>query len=107
MPPSSPVPPSPPRAGARAAGRRPRAARTRPNTALTRIGFLLLAAGLDAAAILGIAVGERRAARPRRGAVNDARARRRVAALFVVPGALRHDYAITRYLTHKGHAKRP
>ena len=29
-----------------------------------------------------------------------------VATLFVIPGVLGHDYAIIRYLSHKGHAKR-
>ncbi|WP_237478793.1 exopolysaccharide biosynthesis polyprenyl glycosylphosphotransferase [Lichenibacterium dinghuense] len=83
-----------------------RLSRVRPSTALTRVGFLLLAAGLDAAAILGIAAASGAAlghgAEPFKDIVLGAA----MAVLFVVPGALRHDYAITRYLSHKGHAKR-
>ena len=38
--------------------------RARPNTALTRVGFLLLASGLDAAVILAIAAASGAALRP-------------------------------------------
>ncbi len=73
---------------------------------MTRIGFLALAAGLDGVAILGIAAltgipfghGSERFSDLVLGAM--------VAVLFIVPNVVRHDYAITRYLSHKGHAKR-
>ena len=86
-------------------GTRVRPARAKPNTAFTRIGFLILAAGLDAVAIMGMTV----AAAWLRGHgaddLNDLVLGASVTMLFVVPGVVRHDYAITRYLTHKGHAR--
>ena len=87
------------------AGARVRPARAKLNTAFTRIGFLILAAGLDATAVMGTTV----AAAWLRGHgaddLNDFVLGAAVTMLFVVPGVVRHDYAITRYLTHKGHAK--
>ncbi len=88
----------------RAAGRR--LPRLKPNTAVTRIGFLLLAAGLDGVVILGCAAASGAALGHGAGPFKDLVLGLLVAVLFIVPGALRHDYAITRYLSHKGHAKR-
>ncbi len=84
---------------ARAAGR------GKTSTAVTRIGFLALAAGLDAATIVGVAL-LAGVLLGHGGDLHDLVLGATVAMLFVVPGAVRHDYAITRYLTHKGHTKR-
>ena len=83
-----------------------RLARIKPSTAVTRIGFLLLASGLDGAVILGCAAASGAALGHGAGPFEDLVLGLLVAVLFIVPGALRHDYAITRYLSHKGHAKR-
>ncbi len=92
------------RASARA-GSRGRAPRAAGNTALTRVGFLALASSLDAAAILLAAAAAGALLGHGTEAFNHLVLGATVAMLFIVPGALRHDYAITRYLSHKGHAK--
>ena len=86
-------------------GARSRPARAKPNTAFTRIGFLILAAGLDVVAILGTTMAVALSLGHGADDVNDLVLGATVAMLFVVPGVVRHDYAITRYLTAKGHAK--
>lgn len=91
------------RSGSRSAGRN---GQRTASTALTRVVFLAIATALDAMAILGMAslmgawLGY--GTEGRKDLVLGAM----VAVLFVVPGVVRHDYAITRYLSHKGHAKR-
>ncbi|WP_165359585.1 exopolysaccharide biosynthesis polyprenyl glycosylphosphotransferase [Lichenibacterium minor] len=80
--------------------------RARPNTALTRVGFLLLASGLDAAVILAIAAASGAALGRGSEPINALVLGVAVAMVFIVPGVVRHDYAITHYLSHKGHAKR-
>ncbi len=93
------------RASARAGGR-VRRVRLKANTALTRFGFLALAAGLDAVAILGTAAATGGLLMGHDMAeLNDLVLGATVAMLFILPGLVRHDYAITRYLNHKGHAK--
>ena len=93
-------------AAARRRGAARRHARVRPNTALTRVGFLALAAGLDMAVILGIAAASGSALGHGLEPFSNLVLGVLVAVLFIVPGAVRHDYAIIRYLSHKGHAKR-
>ncbi len=98
-----------PRSTPAAARRRPaarRSSRVRPNTAVTRVGFLALAAGLDAATILAVAAASGAALGHGTEPLNNLVLGVLVAALFILPAAVRHDYAITRYLSHKGHAKR-
>ncbi len=81
------------------------AARTKPNTAMLRTVFTAIVAACDAAVIvgtallIGIAYGG--------GAIphNDLVLGLTVAMLFVVPMAFRHDYAMDRYASFKGHAK--
>ena len=82
------------------------AGRGKTKTILVRIAFLLVAAGLDGATVLLTAALMGGIFERRFGAVNDLVFGLMAATLFIVPGAVRHDYAITRYLTHKGHAKR-
>ncbi len=105
MPPAVSVPTSSPAAARRRPAAR-RLSRAKPNTALTRIGFLLLAAGLDATAILGVAAVSGAALGRGTDPLDHLVLGVLVAVLFILPGAVRHDYAITRYLSHKGHAKR-
>ena len=71
-----------------------------------RIAFLIVAAGLDGAMILIAATLMGGVFGHGFGAVTDLVFGTMAAALFIVPGVVRHDYAIIRYLSHKGHAKR-
>ena len=79
--------------------------RGRNNTQAIRILFLAIAAGLDAVAIFAVAAVSGAALGHGSGDHNDLVFGAIVAMLFVVPGMLKHDYAIARYLSHKGHAK--
>ncbi len=67
---------------------------------------MALAAALDAAAILGAAAATGALWGHGSGDYDDLVLGTTVATLFVIPGVLGNDYAITRYLSHKGHAKR-
>ncbi len=94
-----------------ASPRRPKPARVRsvrakPNTTLNRVGFLAIAAGLDVVAILAAAAATGALFGHGAGDYDDLVLGTTVATLFVIPGVLGHDYAIIRYLSHKGHAKR-
>ena len=82
------------------------AGRGKTHTIRVRIAFLLGAAGLDGATILATASLMGGMFGHGFGAVNDLVFGTMAATLFIVPGVVRHDYAITRYLSHKGHAKR-
>ena len=93
----------------RSPSRRParsRSPRVRANTTVNRLGFLALAAGFDVAAILVAAAATGALFGHGTGTYGDLVLGTTVATLFVLPGVLGHDYAITRYLSHKGHAKR-
>ena len=81
-------------------------ARGKTHTILVRIAFLIVAAGLDGAMILIAATLMGGVFGHGFGAVTDLVFGTMAAALFIVPGVVRHDYAIIRYLSHKGHAKR-
>ncbi len=83
-----------------------RAARSRANTAVNRIGFVALATAIDATAILIAAAATGALLGHGAAEYDDIVLGTTVALLFILPGVLRHDYAITRYLSHKGHAKR-
>ncbi len=80
--------------------------RGKTHTIVVRIAFLILAAGLDGATILATASLVGGVLDHGFGAVNDLVFGTIAATLFIVPGVVRHDYAIIRYLSHKGHAKR-
>ena len=75
------------------------------STAATRLVFMALAAALDAIAILGAAAGTGMLLGHGTDGFNDIVLGVTVAMLFVLPGILRKDYVITRYLSHKGHVK--
>ncbi|MGI3899622.1 MAG: exopolysaccharide biosynthesis polyprenyl glycosylphosphotransferase [Janthinobacterium lividum] len=85
---------------------RVRSVRARANTTLNRVGFLAIAAGLDVVAILAAAAATGALFGHGAGDYDDLVLGTTVATLFVIPGVLGHDYAIIRYLSHKGHAKR-
>ena len=70
-----------------------------------RLLFLAVATGCDAIAIFGTAALSGALLGHGSGDFNDLVLGVIVAMLFVVPGVLQHDYAISRYLSHKGHAK--
>ncbi len=77
-----------------------------PNTAILRAGFTALAAALDAAAILAVATLTGALYAHGSDPHSDLVLGLTVAALFLVPNLLRHDYAISRYLSLKGHVNR-
>ena len=91
--------------GQRLAAARGSAARGRPNTALLRGLFASVMAECDATAIIGVAVLVQWMYPPAAENNNALIFGLMVALLFVVPNLLRHNYAITRYLSFKGHAK--
>ena len=80
--------------------------RHRAATAVTRAGFRVLAAGLDGGAILGTAAVTGRLLGHGTGPFNDLVLGVTTAMFFLLPGILRDDYAVARYLSHKGHAGR-
>lgn len=87
-------------------GARTRSARSEPSTVVVRVVFAVLAAGLDALVILGAAASAGALLGRGTDGSNDLVLGATVAMLFVLPGMLRDDYALARYLSHRGHAKR-
>ena len=94
-----------PAAQRRPFGLPPRLQRSRPNTAIMRGTFAGFMASCDAIVILGAAMLAGSLYAPGTDDHNAGVLGVAVAVLFVVPSLLRHDYAITRYLTFRGHAK--
>ena len=104
-----PLAPSLARSRRRAAEWRRRQAwaiRVTAGTAATRVGFTALATGLDAVAILGAAAVTGALLGHGTGGFNDLVLGVTVAMFYVLPGILRDDYGITRYLSHEGHVRR-
>ena len=100
------LPPAPSRRRASArGGRHAWVSRFTASTATTRLGFTALATGLDAVAILAAAAAMGRLLGHGSGGFNDLVLGVTVAMFYILPGILRTDYAITRYLSHKGHVR--